>query len=236
MNPDSRPDDIPQLAHPRINRLQGRWRRWRWQFATRSLAVLKRLLDLLVVIPAIVLLLPLFAVVALAIRLYDGGPVLFWQRRVGLHGREFPFPKFRSMVVDAEAVRARIEALNQHGSDGVTFKMKRDPRITPVGRIIRRFSIDELPQIWCVLRGDMSIVGPRPPLPKEVARYSIVDRYRLSVKPGLTCIWQVNGRSEIPFEQQVEMDLAYIRERSITKDAKLIAKTVPAVVKGRGAY
>jgi len=114
--------------------------------------------------------------------------------------------------------------------------MKRDPRITPAGRIIRRFSIDELPQLWCVLRGDMALVGPRPPLPKEVARYGIVDRHRLSIKPGLTCFWQVNGRSEIPFEQQVQLDIAYIQQRSLGTDLKVLAKTVPAVVTGRGAY
>jgi len=118
----------------------------------------------------------------------------------------------------------------------VTFKMKTDPRITPVGRFIRRFSIDELPQLWCVLRGDMTLVGPRPPIPSEVARYGLKDRYRLSVKPGLTCIWQVSGRSEIPFEQQVELDIEYIQRQSIAADVKLLARTVPAVVRGRGAY
>ena len=113
---------------------------------------------------------------------------------------------------------------------------REDDRITRVGRFIRRTSIDELPQLWCVLRGDMSLVGPRPPLVSEVARYTLRDRERLSVVPGLTCIWQVNGRSEVPFEQQVEMDLEYIRQNSLAADVKLIAETVPAVVKGRGAY
>jgi len=226
----------PRIRSPRVNRAIARLERVRWRVATRSLAVTKRLLDLVVVVPALIVLSPVFAAVALAIRLYDGGPVLFWQKRVGLDGREFPFPKFRSMRVDAEAVRKEIEALNQHGADGVTFKMKRDPRITPVGRFIRRFSIDELPQLWCVLSGDMTLVGPRPPIPSEVARYGLKDRCRLSVKPGLTCIWQVSGRSEIPFEQQVELDIEYIRGQSIGADIKLIARTVPAVVRGRGAY
>jgi len=162
--------------------------------------------------------------------------VLFWQPRVGLHGRVFSFPKFRSMCVDAEAVRAKLLAANQHGGDGVTFKMKRDPRITPIGRIIRRTSIDELPQLWCVLNGQMSLVGPRPPLISEVARYSMLERQRLSVTPGLTCIWQVSGRSEIPFPQQVRMDIKYIQHRSLGGDVKLLAKTLPAVIKGRGAY
>lgn len=228
--------ELPRIRPARLNRLAAVHHRLRWRWATRSLAVGKRALDLLVVLPALLLLAPLFAAVALAIRLHDGGPVLFWQRRVGLDGCEFAFPKFRSMRVDAEAVRAQIEALNQHGKDGVTFKMKRDPRITPVGRFIRRFSIDELPQLWCVLVGHMTLVGPRPPLPSETARYSLLDRSRMSVKPGLTCIWQVNGRSEIPFDQQVQMDIEYIQQRSIGTDLKLLAKTVPAVVRGRGAY
>jgi lipopolysaccharide/colanic/teichoic acid biosynthesis glycosyltransferase len=162
--------------------------------------------------------------------------VLFWQMRVGLHGEIFEFPKFRSMCVNAEAVRAALMANNQHGSEGVTFKMKRDPRITPIGRLIRRTSIDELPQLWCVLTGQMSLVGPRPPLVNEVARYTMQERQRLSVTPGLTCIWQVNGRSEIPFPQQVLMDIDYIRQRSIGTDVKLLAKTLPAVIRGRGAY
>jgi lipopolysaccharide/colanic/teichoic acid biosynthesis glycosyltransferase len=228
--------DQPRIRNARLNRLMATQQRLRWRFATRSLAVAKRTLDILVVLPALLLLAPLFAIVAVAIRLHDGGPVLFWQQRVGLDGREFAFPKFRSMGVDAEAMRAHIEAMNQHGQDGVTFKMKRDPRITPVGRIIRRFSIDELPQLWCVLSGRMTLVGPRPPLPSEAARYSLLDRYRMSVKPGLTCIWQVNGRSEIPFEQQVQMDIAYIQQQSLGTDIKLLAKTIPAVVRGRGAY
>jgi lipopolysaccharide/colanic/teichoic acid biosynthesis glycosyltransferase len=118
----------------------------------------------------------------------------------------------------------------------VTFKMKRDPRITPVGRFIRRASLDELPQLWCVLRGEMSLVGPRPPLPAEVARYTLDDRERLAVTPGLTCIWQVNGRSEVPFPQQVQMDLDYIRRPGLWADVKLLLKTLPAVLRGRGAY
>jgi lipopolysaccharide/colanic/teichoic acid biosynthesis glycosyltransferase len=140
------------------------------------------------------------------------------------------------MRVDAEAVRQKLLQANQHGEQGVTFKMKRDPRITPIGRLIRRTSIDELPQLWCVLRGTMSLVGPRPPLVSEVARYAPADRQRLLVTPGLTCIWQVNGRSEVPFEQQVEMDLDYIRKPSLWADVRLLLKTLPAVIRGRGAY
>lgn len=227
---------LPVLRSRRLSQFSAGLHRLQWRIKTKSLGFAKRTLDLCVLIPVALLLLPLLALVALAIRLYDGGPVLYWQSRVGQRGREFKFPKFRSMCVNANEIRAQIEALNQHGSNGVTFKMKRDPRITPVGRFIRRFSIDELPQLWCVLRGDMSLVGPRPPLPSEVAHYTLRDRERLSVEPGLTCIWQVNGRSEIPFDQQVEMDIDYIHQRSLKTDIKLLAKTVPAVVLGRGAY
>ena len=226
----------PKLSHPIVNRLRARRARLSWRLQRHRAGVLKRGLDLLLVAPAMLLLLPLFALVALAIKLHDGGPVLFWQQRVGRNGRVFAFPKFRSMRVDAEAVRARLLAANQHGSEGVTFKMKRDPRITPVGRLIRRTSIDELPQLWCVLIGDMSLVGPRPPLVNEVARYTLADRQRLAVTPGLTCIWQVNGRSEVPFPQQVQMDLHYIRRPSLRADIKLLLQTLPAVIRGRGAY
>lgn len=226
----------PKIRNRRISQLMARLQRWQWQLKSRSLRLAKRTVDLCLVLPAVLLLTPLFALVALAIKLQDRGPVFYWQNRVGQRGREFRFPKFRSMCMNADQVRAEIEALNQHGSEGVTFKMKRDPRITPVGRFIRRFSIDELPQLWCVLRGEMTLVGPRPPLPSEVKHYSLRDRERLSVVPGLTCFWQVNGRSEIPFDQQVEMDIDYIHQRSLKTDLKVIAKTVPAVVRGRGAY
>jgi lipopolysaccharide/colanic/teichoic acid biosynthesis glycosyltransferase len=225
-----------QLSHPVINRLRMRRARLLWWWRTRSLRWLKRGLDLSVALSAALVLSPLLLLTALAVKLGDGGPVLFWQKRVGLHGIEFAFPKFRSMVANAEALRVAIETANQHGADGVTFKLKRDPRITRVGRLIRRTSVDELPQLWCVIKGDMAIVGPRPPLPKEVAQYSMADRERLSVIPGLTCIWQVSGRSEVPFPEQVEMDLEYIRQHSLWTDIKMLLATLPAVIKGRGAY
>jgi lipopolysaccharide/colanic/teichoic acid biosynthesis glycosyltransferase len=210
--------------------------RVKWKIRSRSLHWLKRGLDILMVWPAMVLLLPLFALVALGIYLQDRGPILYWQKRVGTRGVEFNFPKFRSMCVNSDAIRAKIASQNQHGSSGVTFKMKRDPRITPIGRFIRRFSIDELPQLWCIVKGDMTLVGPRPPLPSEVAKYTLRDRERLMVTPGLTCFWQVNGRSEIPFDQQVNMDIDYIHQRSLWTDIKLLAKTIPAVIFGKGAY
>lgn len=225
------------LSHrPLLNRLRAARARVMWAHRRHRRAVLKRSVDWLVVASALLLLAPLLLVVALAIKLQDRGPVLFWQQRVGRHGRVFAFPKFRSMWVNAEEVRARLLSQNQHGQEGVTFKMKRDPRITPVGRFIRRTSIDELPQLWCVLRGDMTLVGPRPPLPAEVARYTLQDRERLAVTPGLTCVWQVSGRSDVPFPQQVQMDLAYIRRPGLWEDIKLLLKTLPAVIGGRGAY
>ncbi len=198
--------------------------------------LVKRATDIIVVGLALVALSPLMAVVAILIKLSDGGPVLFWQDRVGKYGSIFCFPKFRSMRMDAEQLKDELLAANQHGAVGVTFKMKHDPRVTQVGRFIRRFSIDELPQLWCVLRGQMTLVGPRPAVPREVRAYRSSDRRRLAVTPGLTCIWQVSGRSEIPFERQVEMDCEYIQSQSFTQDLTLLAKTIPAVINGRGAY
>jgi len=161
--------------------------------------------------------------------------VLFWQTRIGKWGKPFRFPKFRSMVVNAEALRVKLEQTNMHGN-GVTFKMKNDPRITRIGRFIRRTSIDELPQLWCVLAGDMSLVGPRPALATEVARYSLDDRRRLDAAPGLTCTWQVSGRSDIPFPEQLRLDVEYIERQGLREAIKLLLKTVPAVITGRGAY
>jgi lipopolysaccharide/colanic/teichoic acid biosynthesis glycosyltransferase len=194
----------------------------------------KRGLDICVSALALLLLSPLFVLVAAAIVLGDGGPVFFWQQRVGLYGELFQFPKFRSMIRNAESIKQELLAYNQHG-DGVTFKMKNDPRVTRIGRFLRRSSIDELPQLWCVLKGEMSLVGPRPAVPEEVERYAAHHRNRLHTLPGLTCIWQVSGRSEIPFEQQVKLDEEYIQRRNFWLDLSLLAKTVPAVLGGRGA-
>ena len=204
-------------------------RRSGWRMAV------KRAIDIVGSAGLIVLFSPIMLVVAILIKFTDGGPVIFWQDRVGKWGRVFRFPKFRSMVVGAEALRDKLEELNEHGKGAVTFKIKNDPRVTWIGRIIRRASIDELPQIWNVLIGEMSLVGPRPPLPKEVEKYTLDDRRRLDVKPGLTCLWQVQGRAEIPFKQQVELDVEYIQNQSVSTDVKLLAKTLPAVIKGKGA-
>jgi lipopolysaccharide/colanic/teichoic acid biosynthesis glycosyltransferase len=197
--------------------------------------IAKRLIDFAVSATALILLAPLFAVTALLIKLHDGGPVFFWQTRVGRNGRPFAFPKFRSMVCNAESLKDELADHNDH-ADSVTFKMKQDPRVTPVGRFIRKFSIDELPQLWCVLKGDMTLVGPRPPVPREVAMYLPSDFRRLEVAPGLTCIWQVSGRGDLPFERQLEMDIAYIENQSFWLDLYLLVMTVPAVLMGKGAY
>jgi lipopolysaccharide/colanic/teichoic acid biosynthesis glycosyltransferase len=177
----------------------------------------------------------LFLAVALAIRIESPGPVLFRQIRVGRWGGLFTMWKFRSMYADAEARKAELLKQNEM-QGGVIFKMRQDPRITRVGSFIRKTSIDELPQLWNVFKGDMSLVGPRPPVPAEVNEYSLADRRRLEVIPGITCIWQVSGRSEIPFDQQVELDVEYIESQSFWTDIKILLKTIPALLLGKGAY
>lgn len=210
-------------------------KKYSWVVVVSTAVFFKRCVDLVGALIGLILLAPLFVLVAAAIKMTDGGPVFYRQTRTGQWGREFSFPKFRSMWVDADKMQADL--LNQNNlGNSITFKMKHDPRVTPVGRIIRKFSIDELPQLWCVLRGDMSLVGPRPALPSEVAAYSLADRRRLDIKPGLTCIWQVSGRSNLPFEKQVQLDVQYIESQSLWLDLKLLVRTIPAVVFGYGAY
>jgi lipopolysaccharide/colanic/teichoic acid biosynthesis glycosyltransferase len=218
------------------------WKRAAWRITVSSSRFLKRVLDVTAAGAVLVVLAPLLLVVAWMVR-RDGGPVFFRQIRVGNGGREFGMLKFRSMVVNAEARLAELMALNEK-QDGVTFKMKNDPRITRVGRFIRRTSIDELPQMINVLRGEMSLVGPRPPLPREVALYSVEDRRRLLATPGVTCLWQVGeregklfeigDRNQIEFPEQVELDVRYIESQSVWKDLLILLKTVPAVLLGKG--
>jgi exopolysaccharide biosynthesis polyprenyl glycosylphosphotransferase len=193
----------------------------------------KRLFDMAASGVALVLLSPLLLSVAVLVKLTSRGPVLFRQVRVGQHGRAFHMLKFRSMVIDAEKLKAKLMAQNEQ--TGPVFKMARDPRITPFGRFIRKFSIDELPQLLNVLRGEMSIVGPRPPVPNEVAKYEAWQRRRLSVRPGLTCVWQVSGRNSISFDEWMYLDMQYIDHWSLAHDFELILKTVPVVLTGRGA-
>jgi exopolysaccharide biosynthesis polyprenyl glycosylphosphotransferase len=194
---------------------------------------LKRIFDVVVSAIALLLLAPLFAAVAILIKLDSPGPVFFRQMRVGLRGRTFAMLKFRTMVQDAEKLRARLEQNNEQR--GPVFKIEKDPRITRVGRFLRKHSIDELPQLLNVLRGEMSIVGPRPPLPAEVEKYAAWQRRRLSVRPGLTCIWQVSGRNQITFEEWMLLDMQYIDHWSFGEDLMLVLRTVPVVFTGRGA-
>jgi lipopolysaccharide/colanic/teichoic acid biosynthesis glycosyltransferase len=206
-----------------------------WRLRPLLYDAAKGALDRIVALISILLFCPLLLVVAACIKLTDRGPVLYRQERIGRRGKVFTFPKFRSMVPNAHLLINQLASLNHHG-DSITFKMRGDPRVTWIGRIIRRTSIDELPQLWCVLAGDMSLVGPRPALPREVAYYDQWARRRLETKPGLTCLWQVGGRADLPFTKQLLLDIEYIERRSLWLDLKILAWTVPAVVLGRGAY
>lgn len=206
-----------------------------WRLTITGAHAAKRTLDIIGGGFALLVLSPVFFLIALAIKLEDRGPILFPQVRVGRDGRHFRMFKFRSMRVDAEARLKELLAKNQH-QGGVTFKLKDDPRITRVGKWLRKFSADEFPQFYNVFRGDMSLVGPRPPVPREVALYTLADRRRLAVKPGLTCTWQISGRAEIDFNGQVQLDVRYIESRSLWQDIKILLKTIPAVLSGTGAY
>jgi exopolysaccharide biosynthesis polyprenyl glycosylphosphotransferase len=195
---------------------------------------IKRALDVAVAALLIPLLLPVLLCVAIAIKLSSPGPIFFWQDRIGLNKRRFKICKFRTMVPDAEKLRINLERQNE--MEGPAFKMKNDPRITPIGRWLRRTSIDELPQLFNVLKGDMSLVGPRPLPVRDYEGFSEDwQRRRFSIKPGITCLWQVNGRSGITFDQWMLLDLQYVDEWSLWLDLKILAKTVPAVLKGAGA-
>ncbi len=216
---------VPSIALDRARGLPGA--SW-WQLA------LKRAVDITVSVLAILMLMPLFLAVALLVKLTSRGPVMYIQQRVGRGGEPFRIIKFRSMYRDAHDRRHEHILDNMH--EGPIFKIRDDPRVTPVGRAIRRLSIDEMPQLLNVLKGDMSLVGPRPPLPEEFLDYTERERRRLLVKPGVTCIWQVSGRSDLDFQTWVDMDLEYIETWSLGLDLKLLAKTVPAVLTGRGAY
>lgn len=206
---------------------------WEWTVALAKF--LKVFIDVFGSLVLLILFSPLFFVTAILIYLSDPGPIFYVANRVGLNGAYFGFIKFRSMYVNADMQKDSLMDHNE-SADGVIFKMKNDPRVTRIGHFIRRFSIDELPQLINVLKGDMSLVGPRPPLPREVLEYTLEDRKRLHVKPGITCLWQIKGRSEIPFQEQVQLDLQYIRSQGLKNDLLILLKTIPAVISGRGAY
>ena len=214
-------DGLPLLAVEQP-RFEG-WRR-----------VVKTVLDRSVALGALLVLAPLFGALALAVRLTSPGGVFYRQQRIGLNGEPFTMLKFRSMVVDADR---QVEALSADNiSDGLLFKMRSDPRVTPVGRWLRRLSLDELPQLVNVLTGTMSLVGPRPPLPQEVARYDSSVSRRLLVKPGLTGLWQISGRSDLPWEEAVRLDLRYVENWSLALDLQILWKTARAVATASGAY
>ena len=199
-------------------------------------AIARRALDIIGAGAGLALLSPVFAATAIAIKLESRGPVFFTQQRAASPRTAFAMYKFRSMVKDAEALKSGLAAANHHGEDAVTFKINNDPRITAVGRFIRKYSIDELPQLWNVLIGDMSLVGPRPALPDEVARYSAHERKRLAVKPGITCLWQIKGRADIDFAGQVALDIQYINQQSLAQNLMILIRTPLAVLSARGAY
>jgi lipopolysaccharide/colanic/teichoic acid biosynthesis glycosyltransferase len=218
-----------------------RGKRVAWRAVVGSARVLKRALDIVASAGALIVLSPVLGMLALLVKL-DGGPAFFRQTRVGLHGRTFKMLKFRSMVVDAEAhLRGLLAKHARAGS--VTVLIRDDPRITPLGRWLRKTSLDELPQFWNVLCGEMSLVGPRPPLPREVELYTQADRRRLLVKPGMTCLWQIGEREgrlwevghrhRIEFPEQVELDVRYIESQSLARDLWILLKTVPAILLGR---
>jgi lipopolysaccharide/colanic/teichoic acid biosynthesis glycosyltransferase len=245
--------EMQERLMARLVTAQTPWGRWRleayarakhgvWRLVVRGTLVFKRALDIGMSVVALVLLAPVYGLLAVLVKL-DGGPVFFKQTRVGLEGREFKMLKYRSMVVDAEARLKDLLAKNEKAA-GVTFKMKDDPRITKVGRILRKTSLDELPQFWNVLKGEMSLVGPRPPVPREVALYTQADRRRLLVKPGITCLWQVGerrggfweigDRNAIDFPEQVGLDVRYIESQRFLGDIWILMKTVPAILFGKG--
>lgn len=242
--PEAETDLVGQLYRKygrggaRLSGLRGavyfHFKKYGWIWATESAYFIKRTMDIIGSAVLLVILSPVFLITTLAIKSEDRGAVFYSQTRVGKWGRLFRLYKFRSMIPDADKLKDQL--LDQNEAGGVIFKMKDDPRVTRVGRVIRKLSIDELPQLWNVLKGDMSLVGPRPPVPREVAEYTSSDRRRLDAIPGITCIWQVSGRSEIDFQGQVRLDVQYIESQSVLMDIKLLLKTIPAVLFGKGAY
>lgn len=219
-----------------------KWKRLSWAAVVNSTLFLKRAFDVVVSLITLILLSPLLVLIAIIIKL-DGGPAVFKQERIGLNGRLFTMYKFRSMIMGAEEKLKDLLPLNEK-PEGVTFKIKGDPRVTRIGAFLRRTSMDELPQFFNVLLGDMSLVGPRPPVPREVALYTLNDRRRLSVKPGITCLWQVGerhggmfeigDRNAIDFREQVGLDVSYIENQSFWGDIRILLKTIPAVFFGKG--
>ncbi len=220
---------------PIVNSIRSVGRRVHWKVKALLYPAMKRAFDIVGATLGLIFLAPVFTFIAISILVEDGRPILYTQDRIGKGGRKFTFYKFRSMFNDSNERRSQLVGSSDDGND-VRFKMKDDPRITRIGKVIRRGSLDELPQLWNVLKGDMAVVGPRPPLPEEVAAYGIDEWRRLEIVPGITCSWQVEGRADIPFPEQVGLDVAYIQNRSLARDLGLIIRTIPAVLTGKGAY
>jgi len=205
-----------------------------WSGDSPAYRLAKRALDITVSAAALTVLSPVYVAIAAAVAIDSRGSIFYRQERVGRSGRRFAFYKFRSMVVDADRIKAELADENE--AEGPIFKMKADPRVTRVGRFLRRTSLDEIPQFWNVLRGDLSLVGPRPHLPSEVETYSEVAEMRLTVVPGLVCYREVAGRSKLTFDQWIALDLEYVRNRSLATDLSILLRAIPAVLRGEGAY
>ncbi len=210
-------------------------KKYTWILIVGGAKFVKRSMDITVSVFMLLILTPLLAIVAVLIKLTDGGSVFYSQTRIGKWGHEFSAYKFRSMIPQADKQVEDVVAMSHH-LDSISYKVKEDPRITWIGRIIRKSSIDELPQLINVLKGDMSLVGPRPHVHREVDQYTLADRRRLDVTPGITCIWQISGRADIPFPEQLQLDVKYIESQSFWTDMKILLKTVPAVLSAKGAY
>ena len=224
----------PTQSHQQLMIMKLRLTIWLRHTQIQLAPFMKRGLDLTIVLFASLAMLPLVIVTAIAVKLDSPGPIFFGQTRVGLRGKHFTCYKFRSMSTDAEERKAELMAQNE--ADGPVFKIQNDPRVTRVGAIIRQLSIDELPQLLNVLKGDMSLVGPRPPLPQEVQEYTLHQLRRLDAVPGLTGLQQISGRSNLDFERWVRLDLQYIEEQSLWRDIEILFKTIPTVLLRRGAY
>jgi lipopolysaccharide/colanic/teichoic acid biosynthesis glycosyltransferase len=218
---------------------KSRWtyyrKKYSWFLVIGGAKFLKRALSLFVACFLLIFLFPAMLAIGIVIKLQNNGPIFYVSNRVGKFGQEFRFYKFRTMHMGADQLKENLVPYSDY-KESITFKMKKDPRITSFGRFLRKTSLDELPQLWNVIKGDMALVGPRPHLPEEVSHYTLEQRRRLDIVPGITCIWQVSGRSALPFEQQVQLDLQYIESQNFWLDMKILLKTIPAVLFGRGAY
>ena len=228
-------EDIINTVHStNINLLETKVLDYLSEKRKRGYLLLKRFFDVFLSVLGVIVLSPLLLIVTAVIKLDSPGKAIYIQERVGKDGKKFKMYKFRSMCVDAEKKQDELQALNE--VDGPVFKIAKDPRVTRVGKFIRKCSIDELPQLFNIIKGEMSIVGPRPPLPKEVEQYTPYQKLRLRVAPGLTCYWQISGRSDMTFDKWIQLDLMYITNRNLWVDFCIVLKTIPAVLGHKGAY